>query len=236
MGSITVIMRQVGLYLLAWAVMANGLSDCPCGVTDGKLECQPGTVTNFPEDLNLDACQIDLSGAWAVSIENQNIAVLKNDAFRDFSHISQVAMDFNQITKIEVDAFAGLTQVSLLILKENNITVIEDGALDHLVNLKFLDLRMNEFLTSYTTLAWTFCANAEMYELLELSDITVYKRFEANDMSEAFCGAQMDFPLEMCQHNEAQMDCTNVNNFGNTPCFLKEQAFDSILFNFPADD
>merc|ERR1712223_329459 len=75
-----------------------------------------------------------------------------------------------------------------------------------------------------------------MYKLLQLSDITVHKRFEANDMTEAFCGAQQDFPLEMCQLDDDQMDCTNVNNFGNTPCFLKEQAFDNVLFNFPADD
>jgi len=238
MGSANTKMQLGTTYILLIAFAGSHAiqSECPCKNEGGEITCDPNTVVNFPDDLNQAACDLKVDTAWGLNIMSQDITILKNNAFVDFKSLHSVALAFNQITRIEKNAFIGLKEVTYLSLQNNNITTIEDGALDHLVSINQLDLRSNDFLTSYTSLAWTFCENVNQnYQYFQLENMNIEKRFEANDMTEDFCDQDRIGPLDACFLDNGVMDCTKANNLGSQACSLLHQVFDHITFLYPAD-
>ena len=119
---------------------------CPCTLDEAKLTCDGTNISNFPDDLTNYGCYdvYDYSSAWRLVLKNQPLRVLSEDAFSNFSLLTQISMSFNKIEIIHTDAFRGMDKVRILFLKYNQLHTVQEGAMDGLVNLKYLDIRNNK--------------------------------------------------------------------------------------------
>ena len=232
-------MKSKGLILtLTLGILKVAQSqECPCSIEAGALTCLENTIKGIPEDLKIQECALDLSNVWSVNIQNQNgLTHLKDNAFIDFtSKLFELSLSFNQIDHIERNAFNGLTGLNGLFLKGNNLTMI-DGILDPLVKLNILDLRDNDFLESYTTYQWQFCNVADKQDLfMATSEISVYKNFEKSSQTQNYCSTKQQFFLEGCKIVGQDIDCSDLADLNDVPCYLKDRDFKNIFFTYPVD-
>merc|ERR1711936_1328887 len=143
------------IWIFIFLHIPSSFGDCPCSVDDWKvLSCQPNTIANFPDDLNLKECDIDAGYVRGIKLSNQPFTILRNWSFVDFPRIEIVNLYRNSIEKIESGAFAGAPEIREVFLEDNKLEIIGDGLFDNLVKLRKLDIRDNPLMEKYVTFAW----------------------------------------------------------------------------------
>ena len=152
--------KFVSFIIVFLSLMLNPSYACDCEFNSfsGSLSCSSGSIVRFPEDFFASCSSLvsDLSSVTIIDLQDQPIAEIKKNAFKDFPMLQQIMLSFCEIERIEEGAFNGLESVNSLYLRNNYIEELPDGVLDSLVSLSFLDISGNP-IQNYTTQSWTFC-------------------------------------------------------------------------------
>ena len=272
-------MRQLGLAALGLLLFLHPASSltCPCSVNARQvprllylppvsyhlassqvLTCNPGTITNFPEDV-LSPCSLRPSDILGIELSQQPLTTLESGAFIDFPNLQDLMLSVNNITTVAPDTFTGLTQLHNIFLKDNNITRLAKGTFDDLTSLRLIDVRGNTAMDPlYETTSWHMCHRADN-NLLVQGNLTFAKELERSETTEAYCDQVLERQeyQAMCLTNTSIVDCRGIDNIDDAVCFLRAwgrgdlpspiplplepapqpllSTFTNVLFDFPVD-
>lgn len=218
--------------------------DCEFNSFSGSLSCSSGSIVRFPEDFFASCSSLvsDLSSVTIIDLQDQPIAEIKKNAFKDFPMLQQIMLSFCEIERIEEGAFNGLESVNSLYLRNNYIEELPDGVLDSLVSLSFLDISGNP-IQNYTTQSWTFCHGIN-YDFDTIKGMDVLQDFhEKMEIEDNYCQVWIEnhFPsFDQCQEDGDILDCTNLGSEGDTQglgCFVSASGdkYAKVFVNFPRE-
>ena len=236
-------MRLLGILLICLFCKGHQAQSCPCELSSGDnfLNCQRGTINNWPSDFynscpDLIASLINVEGLQLVG---QNIRELPGNSFVDFPNLSQITLSFNLIATIHEGAFNGLYRLTTLYLGDNKITELPEGVFDPLVSLTILDLAGNS-VDIYTAKTWTFC-NRVNFGYLSVMGLDHFSQdFEANaELSQNYCHQlSSEDPADYCNDNGDELDCSAVGptvDIQELGCFISTTNFKTVKISFPKD-
>ncbi|XP_062515494.1 peroxidasin homolog [Corticium candelabrum] len=188
-------------------ILHTSTAQCPTGCTclGTVINCRTSSLTSIPNFGDI------AKTAQSLSLGDNQIASLDENAFSTLISLQQLFLDSNSITSVSENAFAGLGNVTDLRLNENKLKTLARDVFQPLTSLKTLHLQDNVL----TTLPDNIFANL---------DLTTIK-LENNRLS---CDCTTRWLGEWIRNNSAVVD-TPDNILCNFPPSLANQPISNVL-------